>query len=133
MHKAIVIGSSRILLFTLLLFSHVPSPMAAPDETGYLLQLQKAAQAKRLWEHREWQVLLHYRPRLFGSGVESQVDDVSFFLSSSGKSDPRAELDATLASFFAPPAKQAGTEHPQCQFIARYQWLKQELGFMTQD
>jgi hypothetical protein len=73
-------------------------------------------------------VLLHYRPRLFGSGVESQVDDLSFFLSPVGKSDPRAELEATLASFFA-PAKQGGTEHPQCQFIARYQWLKQELGF----
>lgn len=95
----------------------------------YLIQLQQSAQEKRLWERRQWQVLMHYRPRLFGGGVKSQVDDPSFFLSPAGKFDPRAELEATLASFFAPSPKEGGREHPQCEFIARYQWLKQELGF----
>lgn len=72
---------------------------------------------------------MHYRPGLFGRGLKSQIDAPSFFLSQSGKFDPRAELEATLASFFAPPAKKEGIEHPQCQFVARYRWLKQELGF----
>ncbi len=72
---------------------------------------------------------MHYQPRLFGAGLISQVDEPSFFLSHSGQFDPRAELEATLSSFFAPPAKEEGPEHPQCQLIARYQWLKRELGF----
>jgi len=110
--------------------SHSPfSVAAAASDEAYLIQLQKAAQAKRLWEHRHWQVLLHYQPRLWSGGVESQIDDAAFFLSPSGKFDPQAELDATLASFFAPPDQEEGAEHPQCKFIARYQWLKQELGF----
>jgi hypothetical protein len=102
---------------------------AAAGDKAYLLQLQKAAQEKRLWEQREWQVLIHYRPRLFGKGVKSQIDDPSFFLSPCGKTDPRAELDATLSIFFAPPEKESGAEHPQCEFTGRYHWLKQELNF----
>lgn len=110
--------------------SHVPFSIAATAGDGaYLIQLQREAQDKRLWEHRQWQVLLHYRPRLLRGGVESQVDDAAFFLSPSGKFEPKAELQATLASFFAPPDQEEGTEHLQCKFIARYQWLKQELGF----
>ncbi|RJQ81283.1 MAG: DUF4105 domain-containing protein [Desulfobacteraceae bacterium] len=129
LRMAIVIVG-RVLLNLLLLCTLLPSSTAATTgDNDYLLELQKAAQEKRLWEHRQWQVLMHYRPRLLSRGVISQVDDASFFLSPSGKTDPRAELEATLASFFAPPAKEGGAEHPQCQFIARYQWLKQELGF----
>jgi len=129
LRKAIVIGS-RVFLYMVVLCSHLPSSIAATiGDDAYLVQLQKTAQEKRLWEHRQWQVLMHYRPRLFGRGVKSQVDDPSFFLSHSGKFDPQAELEATLSSFFAPPVKEKGTEHPQCQFIARYHWLKQELGF----
>lgn len=108
------------------------SSAAAKDGNAYLLDLQQSAQAKRLWEHRQWQVLMHYRPHFLGSGIKSQVDDPSFFLSPSGKFDPRAELEATLASFFAPPAQEGEAEHPQCKFIARYHWLKQELGFDTE-
>ncbi len=110
--------------------AHLSCAVAATaGSEAYLIQLQETAQAKKLWAHRQWQVLLHYRPRLAGEGVESQVDDPAFFLSPSGKFDPQAELYATLASFLAPPDQEEGTEHPQCQFIARYQWLKQELGF----
>ena len=100
------------------------------NEAGeYLTELLQSTQGKRLWDQRQWHVLMHYRPRLFGPGVESQVDDPSFFLSPSGKVDPRAELEATLAGFFAPAVQAEETEHPQCEYIARYHWLKQELGF----
>ena len=127
--KAIVIVS-HVFLYLLLICSHLSFSIAATNgDDAYLLQLQKSAQEKRLWEHRQWHVLMHYRPRLFGGGVKSQVDDPSFFLSLSGKFDPRAELEATLSSFFAPSVKEEGTEHSHCAFIARYHWLKQELGF----
>jgi hypothetical protein len=120
----------RTFLYMLLLGSHLSSSIAATTtDDVYLLQLLKSAQEKRLWENRQWHVLMHYRPRLISGGVKSQIDDPSFFLSPSGKFDPRAELEATLDNFFTPPLMGEGTEHPQCKFIARYQWLKQELGF----
>jgi len=122
-----------LFLKLLMLCSHgAVSKAAANDGGAYLLELQQSARTKRLWEHRQWQVLLHYRPLLLGSGVKSQVDDPSFFLSPSGKFDPQAELEATLESFFTPAVPEGEGEHPQCKFIARYHWLKQELGFDTE-
>jgi hypothetical protein len=128
--RTAIVIASHVFLNLLLICSHLPLSIAATDgDDAYLLELQQSAQEKRLWEHRQWQVLVHYQPRLLGAGVKSQVDDPSFFLSPSGKFDPRAELEATLSSFFAPSVKEADTEHSQCAFIARYHWLKQELGF----
>ena len=75
---------------------------------------------------RTWEVLLHYKPARFG-GTTSLVDDPSFFNAPDGKSNREAELFATLASFFTVTLKD-GQEHPRCQFIARYTWLKEELG-----
>ena len=40
----------------------------------YLEQLQGQARSLRLGDEREWHLLLHYRPRLFG-GYESEQDD----------------------------------------------------------
>jgi len=116
------------LLWTLLLGSMLtPLPGRAADG-NYLSQLTERAQRERLAEHREWQVLLHYKPRLFSPGVESQVDSESFFLSPEGKYDPQAELTATLAAFF--DIKEGEEDrNAQCRFIARYQWLDQALGF----
>ncbi len=98
-----------------------------PDD--YAQVLRQRAHAHRLAERPEWQALLHYKPRLFSTGVESLVDAESFFNSPEGKQDPAAELEATLAGFFASADPQSPDEHPQCRFVARYQWLKQELGF----
>src|SRR5206468_1255730 len=63
-----------------------------------------------------------------------------------GKTDPQAELDATLAAFFALVSSieqrtstqledprqitvSAADDHPQCKFVARYYWLKSVLDF----
>jgi hypothetical protein len=129
---AMVIVTCLFLNLLMLCSCWAASRAAANESNAYLLELQQSARSKRLWEHRQWQVLMHYRPRLLGLGVQSQVDDPSFFLSPSGKFDPRAELDATLTSFFAPAVPEEEGEHPQCEFIARYHWLKQELGFNTE-
>jgi hypothetical protein len=126
---AMVIATCLFFNWLMLCPQWSASKAAANDGGAYLLELQQSARTERLWEHRQWQVLMHYRPRLLGSGVESQVDDPSFFLSPSGKFDPQAELEATLASFFEPAVPEGEGEHPQCEFIARYHWLKQELGF----
>ena len=97
----------------------------------YQHELSQAATAKQLWQRPEWRKLLHYKPGLLPNSYKSQVDASRFFLAEDGKQNPQAELDATLAAFFQPfPAdRDAQHLHPQCVFVARYHWLKQELGF----
>lgn len=103
----------------------VPFPAAA-DEDGYLSQLLERAHRERLAERPEWHALLHYKPLQLFRGVESQVDEASFFLSPSGKHDPQGELDATLAGFFETTGGDA-EKSPQCRFVARFHWLQQVL------
>lgn len=71
-----------------------------------------------------WHAMLYYRDGWMGS--ESEADDPAFFLSPEGKTDPLAELDASLAAFAQ--AGPQGDAHPQCRFPARYHWLKQVAG-----
>lgn len=92
---------------------------------GYLGELQRQAGERGLAEERTWEVLLHYKPA--GAGVRSLVDDPRFFNAPDGRENPRAELSATLASFFQTDVK-AEAEHPRCRFIARYTWLRERLG-----
>lgn len=53
------------------------------------------------------------------------MDDPKFFLVVDGKSDPEAELEATIRAFFRPVVE--NEEHPVCRFVARYDWLKTKL------
>jgi len=90
------------------------------------LQLQgllNKVEEKKLYNHRYWQVLLHYKPAY--TGFKSLIDDSRFFLSSDGKTDPKAELEATIRALFQSDVK--NDTHPKCRFVARYEWLKQEL------
>lgn len=109
-----------------LLLSTLAAPPPALAGADYLDQLVALAQTRRLAEKPEWRALLHYQPRRFAKGLESEVDAPEFFLSPRGKDDPSAELAATLAGFF-----QSDPEHPdqeaQCRYPARYHWLDREL------
>lgn len=100
-------------------------PALSAQATDYLHLLRHKARVQDLARQREWRVLLHYREH--AGGWRSEVDDPVFFNHPDGKDDPQAELDATLAAFFAPPVQQG--QHPQCRFIARYTWLEQRLAF----
>jgi hypothetical protein len=96
------------------------------DHAGELISL---ARQRGLASHPQWRALLHHEPRWFG-GSKSTADSPGFFASPDGKTDPDAELEATLRSFFAPPVQESeDTQHPQCRFRARYLWLAGELGF----
>lgn len=96
--------------------------------TPYLEQLREQARSLRLADEREWHLLLHYRPGLFG-GYESEQDDPGFFMSPNGKIDPQGELDATLAQFFSKDLVGRSKQPAQCALIARYHWLKERLVF----
>ncbi|MFW5966268.1 MAG: DUF4105 domain-containing protein [Persicimonas sp.] len=109
------------------------SPVFADDDSAYLDELIARAEQQQLSEKRQWKTLLHYRRGLFGR-LKSDVDAPEFFLSEQGKTDPQAELEATLAAFFEPARKPADEydperEHPQCRFRARYVWLDEQLDF----
>ena len=114
---ASLLGSVFLLLFLL-----SGSPLQA-DEPSYLASLLAAAREKELSKDPAWHTLLHFKKTLFGS--HSLIDDPRFFLSPSGKTDPEAELEATLRSFFSQELEEA--QPSVCRFVGRYDWLADKL------
>ncbi len=109
---------------------HESAILAASSPREPLDALQARARAQGLARSPTWHALLHYRPNRFGGGVTSLADQSDFFFAPGGRTDPEAELDATLAAFFAPADAIARVgQHPQCAFPARYAWLASELDF----
>lgn len=91
-------------------------------------ELIERARKEHLASDPYWRRLGHYRRGLWG--WVSDEDAPGFFLSSNGKKDPAAELEATLRGFFEPARNDVdGSSHPQCRFPARYAWLKRRLSF----
>lgn len=101
---------------------------AAPPDSAYLAELIVKARASKLADTREWHLLLHYRKNFFG-GYTSEQDGADFFLAPDGKTNPQAELEATLAGFFSDRVVGKARQPVQCAFIARYEWLKERLAF----
>jgi hypothetical protein len=93
-----------------------------------LEELAQQAREGELYDDRYWHLLLHYRKN-FGGGYTSEVDDPGFFLSPNGKTDPEAELHATLTYFFSDTLVGRSKQPAQCAFVARYHWLKEKLHF----
>ena len=111
----------------LALFLAFSFPVQAND---YLDTLIQQSRKNNLAQHPYWYKLLHYNKNKFSSGFTSQADDDKFFNAKDGKTDPQAELEATLSQFFLPATEAVRPQlHPQCRFPARYQWLKTELAF----
>ncbi len=117
-----------VILGLLLFFLAFCAGGHALANDAYLGALIDEATKQRLAESREWHLLLHYRSTLWG-GYESEQDDPGFFLSDSGKTDPEAELRATLAQFFSQELVGRSQQPAQCAFIARYHWLRERLAF----
>lgn len=101
---------------------------SGPDPERALAQALATARSRGLAGSRMWQVLLHYRRGTFG-GWKSEADGLGFFLAGrAGKTDPQAELEATLTALFRTPPGVGEMEQPQCRFPARTAWLRSELG-----
>ncbi len=112
------------LCLALLLAAFLAPARANP----YLDELIATARDKRLSEREEWHALLHYQPRFRLMGLRSLADGPEFFNAPDGATHPGNELEATLAAFFTQVTETETVQHPQCRFIARYHWLKKELG-----
>lgn len=112
-----------------LLFLFLLAPPAVAQDPTYADELIAQAQRKSLAGRRQWLTLGHYLPSIFQPGRVGVMDSPGFYLAAGGQTDPQAELEATLRSFFAAQPAGPGAGHPQCAFIARYHWLKAVLGF----
>jgi len=111
---------SLFLLVLIAAGTRVPPSQAGSVE--YLADLKGRATSLALHDDPYWRVLLHVRPGI--AGTRSLVDDPRFFLSPSGKTDPAAELLATLDGLFDNTSAPAAF----CRFPARYSWLAGKLG-----
>jgi hypothetical protein len=118
---------SVILSLTLLVLCFLPNTARGQDSPqAYLQLLLDRAKAMALHEQRYWHLLLHYRSTLAG-GVESEADEPGFFLSPGGRTEPEAELQATITQFFSTEPVGRSSQPARCAFIARYHWLKSAL------
>ena len=117
-----------LLLCTLLLAPVLPVDAGEPPDNAYLAELINKSLQTDLAREREWHLLLHYRENLLG-GYTSEQDDPGFFMSPRGKTDPQAELDATLEQFFSDALVGRSKQSAQCAFVARYEWLRNRLHF----
>ena len=77
-----------------------------------------------LSNHPIWHKLLFYEKNT--SGIKSAVTSDNFFLSNKGRTDPYAELEATINAFSMPVVGNANN-HAQCLFRGRFLWLKKQL------
>ncbi|MBU2894354.1 DUF4105 domain-containing protein [Colwellia sp. D2M02] len=81
---------------------------------------------KTLAKNSYWLQLGHYRSAVL-TEWKSEVDSESFFLTKSGKTDPYAELLATVDSFNAIGLTVNEANKLRCAFPARYTWLKKKI------
>jgi hypothetical protein len=111
----------------------LPSGARAAADLATVEELAGRARALRLSEETEWLRLGHWRRTLLG-GWKSEADGADFFLARGGKTDPAAELEATLRGMFGfiplTPDEAARNVVPAaCRFPARAAWLFGKLGF----
>lgn len=83
--------------------------------------------ARQLAFSDQWLKLGHYKPSGFQRSLYSAIHSESFFLAQAGRSDPIAELQATLTALQAPPDHNRSNTHAQCRFPARDLWLRSQL------
>ncbi len=103
------------------------APAAPAPDPAYLEELVARARRERLWEDPAWLRLGHWR-RTRKGGFESEADGSPFFRALLGKTNPRAELEATLRGFFDARPVEDELADAQCRFPARFAFLAGRLG-----
>ena len=82
-----------------LIFFLFSLPGNSASNHQYQQHLIEKANQLNLSEDQQWLNMLYYQKKLFG-GYESIFDSPNFFLAKNGKINPKAELEATILSFF---------------------------------
>lgn len=93
------------------------------QDASYKDELIARARAERIASEPAWLALGHYKGRV------SEVEASEFFTAPDGRKNAAAELESTLAAFFAPEPdpKDERAQHPQCRFPARWHWAKERF------
>jgi len=86
--------------------------------------LVEVARDRELAQTRQWRRLGHWR-EVARRGPKSVIDGERFFLAPNGKTDPAAELTATIQGIYGSATR--GDAHPACRFPARTMWLQRQL------
>jgi hypothetical protein len=105
------------------------APVFAAADAGYLAELVAKSRQLQLAQRAEWLKLVHYEPNRISPGVHGLVVSPQFYNAPDGMTDPQAELEATLASFYSDLQEGDKEQNPQCLFIARFAWLGEQLSF----
>lgn len=115
-------------MITLLSLAAAPQAFAQ-TQTPFQGAAERAAK-ENLAAELQWRKILFYTSTWF-TGQKSLVDDPQFFLSAQGRTDPNAELQATLKAFLegTPDERQEAL----CQYPARRRWLEQKLSMTFED
>lgn len=97
---------------------HSQDSKLTPSRPGNISE----SELDRLALHPNWLKLLHYRKK-WGQW-QSYADGSGFFLTQEGSQNPKAELSAHVNRIFADDFL---TGKLECQFPARFHWLRNEL------
>ncbi len=100
------------------------NPLAlAADVTAWASK----AKQQNLHQEKVWQQLMHYLPsNRSPTGIESQIDDDRYFLAADGKTNPQAELIASIEVLLSPNTKPSN-ESAHCRFVSRTDWLREQF------
>lgn len=107
---------SKFYVFLLLIFCLVSQTLQANEVWPTQKKLTELSSQKY------WLALLHMPT----ATASSEIIDPAFFLSTSTEKTAKAELEASLKSFFISSGEDSNS-HSQCRFPARFQWLKTQL------
>ncbi|MES1928971.1 hypothetical protein SADO_06942 [Salinisphaera dokdonensis CL-ES53] len=105
---------------------------AAESPGADVAALQARAAEQDLAASPQWRSLVHYEANWLGDGLHSTVASDNFFLSPAGRTDPAAELDATLAALVEDRHIEGRDKPASCVFIARRKFLTRSLGLAPQ-
>ncbi|HKM37290.1 MAG TPA: DUF4105 domain-containing protein [Thiopseudomonas sp.] len=105
--------------------SLIASFLLTPYAVAQAAPIPPLDQLKPIAHSQQWSHLLHYRKHPFSGRYISENDSPNFFLAKDGKTSLVAELQENLEQFLLTDT--ADNQSAQCQFPARYHWVKQQL------
>ena len=110
----------------------VPTRTASDDNNARIAKLVREAREQRLADNPVWRALGHYEPNWMRGGVHSEVASPWFFLAGdAGRTDPAAELAATIAGLFDKTPIGPREKPVYCLFVARRKFLTAHLDIDT--
>lgn len=114
-------------LLILFLVSFAKAPLSWGFSVSRTEQYLATANSLQLANDPKWIFLGHYEKKIIGYKSPFRGP---MFLASDGFESPQNEMTATINALFSDSSEK---RHPQCQFLARRNWLIQKLGVNAQD